>query len=90
MQIIPVNSNKVLDSLRSLHGLDLNLDEVVATKAAEVVSNLRKSSDKDVSTAAKRLRMHWKEVCTFQLFRNSLLFSADLFDVDMAVVDFNA
>ena len=48
--------------LERLRALKLNLDEVVKTKAAEVISNLRKHHTVEIANAAKQLRLHWKEV----------------------------
>ena len=41
--------------------MNLNLSELQESRAATVISNLRKHSDVDIANAAKQLRTFWKE-----------------------------
>ena len=47
--------------MEKLKLMNLNLSELQESRAATVVSNLRKHSDVDIANAAKQLRTFWKE-----------------------------
>lgn len=45
-----------------LQQMNLVISELVSSKAAEIVSKLRRHDDSTVGTTAKALRSFWKEV----------------------------
>jgi hypothetical protein len=50
--------------MEKLKSMNLQLSELQESRAATVISALRKHSDSSVATAAKNLRAYWKESMT--------------------------
>lgn len=57
-----LNASSALRVMDKLRDMNLNLDELRESRAGTVVSNLRKHSDTNISSAAKLLRLRWKEL----------------------------
>lgn len=56
-----LNAASALRVMEKLKEAALSLAELQESRAAEVVSNLRKHADPSIAAAAKQLRAHWKE-----------------------------
>lgn len=55
------NGSSVLRVMEKLKAMNLNLSELQDSRAATVISGIRKHSNADIANAAKQLRTFWKE-----------------------------
>ena len=56
-----LNVASAIKTMNKLRDINMNLDELLKSRAASVVSDLRKHSVREIAVVAKDLRSHWKQ-----------------------------
>ena len=56
-----LNVASAIKTMNKLKAINMNLDELLKSRAASVVSDLRKHSVREIAVVAKDLRSHWKQ-----------------------------